>query len=587
MDYEEFESLDAENQARVFAQSSLRDKGELILRSHDPMKLARSVSGEEFYLMTREMDVDERGEVLRYASRGQLVFVSDIDCWHGDTLKPEGFVRWLQTLLEAGEEKLLEWLTDADYEVLVTGFKKCVHVVKPDHEYPMDEILGDRPYFTIDQRYYIWVQEQSQETLKRVIEICYEHRQKRYVAVLEGIIGEMDYEVEEDAYRYREIRLQERGFPDDETARKIYQPFSQEDFEKFPRKARFEEAEPRDLPHYPALWQWDRLFLDEALLVLGGRQPDLLEGIQEEMTWLSNKIIVCHGMDFTSEDKVRRGVARMRSLLSFALENLSGGCLEKASVLLAERWLEAVFRYGTGIIFGLQREARETLKMYWQGESQRFLTFLDPPYEFIWRGVLGFPPQFYDREASGDPDFLRDFRTPAEAGMSEKALRQIKAVLGFLRRDFPGDFRFWLAAAEEGDGAVTLFKILGNLYAHFASGRRLSLKPLSAGEFSVFCGKAFRPGGKHRVLDPESKARFMESRFTAPNRELLLPLWGLVFQNIQDELGRLKTGAEFRPEFLGCFCFEPLSPCAEIPKAAVKNPAKAAGRPKARRASRG
>ena len=58
MDREQFESLNSEEQARVFRESPFRDKGELLLHSHEPFALTQSLTPEEFYLMTREMDTE-------------------------------------------------------------------------------------------------------------------------------------------------------------------------------------------------------------------------------------------------------------------------------------------------------------------------------------------------------------------------------------------------------------------------------------------------------------------------------------------------------------------------------------------------
>ena len=104
IDLNEFESLEPEEQAKVFHQTSFKEKGELLLRSHDPMALARSLSQEELYLVAKEMDLEERSEVIRYASLPQLFFIADIDCWKKDRIDPRSFVNWLETLIQADEK---------------------------------------------------------------------------------------------------------------------------------------------------------------------------------------------------------------------------------------------------------------------------------------------------------------------------------------------------------------------------------------------------------------------------------------------------------------------------------------------------
>jgi len=227
---EEFEKMEPEEQARIFQESPVSEKADLILHSHEPERLAQSLSQEELYLVTRQMDIEERGEILRYANISQLFFVSDIDCWKKDRFSFPGFLKWLDTLRQSDERRLFVWLAEMDYETVVSGFKGLVHVSKPDWEYAMDEILKDRPYFTLDQQYYIYVKQEDYETVRRAFELMYEHHRGRYAAILEGIIGEMDDVLEEEAYRKRGMRLADRGFPDQESAQSIYRPITEEEF---------------------------------------------------------------------------------------------------------------------------------------------------------------------------------------------------------------------------------------------------------------------------------------------------------------------------------------------------------------------
>jgi hypothetical protein len=69
MDSQEFESLNPDEQAKIFHHSSFKERAELIRHSHDPLALTRSLTHEELYLLTREMDLEDRSEVIRYVSQ--------------------------------------------------------------------------------------------------------------------------------------------------------------------------------------------------------------------------------------------------------------------------------------------------------------------------------------------------------------------------------------------------------------------------------------------------------------------------------------------------------------------------------------
>ncbi len=64
MDRAEFESLKPEEQARVFHEMPFRDRASVLLYSTKPKALTQSLSPEELYLVTRELDPEERTEVL-------------------------------------------------------------------------------------------------------------------------------------------------------------------------------------------------------------------------------------------------------------------------------------------------------------------------------------------------------------------------------------------------------------------------------------------------------------------------------------------------------------------------------------------
>ena len=170
--------------------------------------------------------------------------------------------------------------------------------------------------------------------MKRVMELLFENHRGRYVAILEGLLAENRDLIEEEAYRLREIRLSERGFPDIETARCVYKTITPEEFESFPKKkesGRTGESGP--MPNYLALVSSQELYLDQVLVLFKAEVPGVMEGIEEELAWLSNKVIAAEGFNFSSETEVWRGVARARQYVSIGLEILSEGDLEKLEIL--------------------------------------------------------------------------------------------------------------------------------------------------------------------------------------------------------------------------------------------------------------
>ena len=550
IDREKFEQLSPEEQEAIFRESPFAEKGELLIRSHDPARLTRSLSQEELYLMTREMDIEERSEVMKNATFPQMVFVADMECWEKDRISRRGFLLWLETLLATGTQKTLQWLLAVDYETLVAGFQEVLEVAKPDWEYASDEVLADRPYFTIDDSYHLYVAEESLHLVKRVMELLFENHRGRYIALMEGLLGESGDLVEEEAYRLREVRLSERGFPDIESARRVYRRITSEEFKAFPRKNLNRERETgrSPVPNYPALWTSQALFLDQVFLLFKQETPGLMEGIEEELAWLSNKVIAAQGIDFSSEPVVRRGVSRARQFVSIGLEILSGGHLEKAGVLLKECWLETIFRTTATRLWTLRDRSTALIRNHWDGRSDFAFETLDSAYSFIFRGLFEEIPQTYDPAAADHVFHLRDFRALAELERAERAVSQIETLLAWLTS------AAWKKGIQKALEEVRVFSesggffaVLGTVFARFVLELKEDASPLSETAALRFFKSAFdEHSGRTRLL-PKVKTGFLQKNFSAADQALLLPVWALIFEDFEAAVdGAAEEEAVFR-----------------------------------------
>ncbi|MBP9865861.1 MAG: hypothetical protein KBC91_05615 [Candidatus Omnitrophica bacterium] len=534
IDREKFEGMTPEEQETLFRQCSFAEKGELLIRAHEPAKLVRAMSQEELYLITREMDIEERSEVIQSATLSQMQFIADMDCWKGDRADGKGFCLWLETLLASGTEKALSWLLTVDYETLVAGFLGVMEVMKPEWENASDELLGDRPFFTIDDMYHMYVPEESLHTLKSVMELLFENHRGRYIAILEGLIAENRDLLEEEAYRLREIRLSERGFPDVETARRVYRRMTQEEFDVFPKKGstgRAEDSGP--MPNYLALTVPKGLYLDKVLLLFKTEVPGILEGIEEELAWLSNKVIASEGFDFSSETEVWRGVTRARQFVSIGLEILSDAKIEKAAQLLREHWLETIFRMAATRIWQVRERATAVTRKYWHSRQDLMLETLDSVYGFIFRGLLEQVPQCYDEMVAENTYHLRDFKTLLEIERAERAVLQIERLHAWLEPQWeiklPGALDEVKVFSESGG----FFSILGTVFARSVLKLKETALPLTEKQAADFFKIAFTAHAAWLRLQPELKSQFLKAHFSQEDQALLLPLWALVFEGME------------------------------------------------------
>jgi len=440
-----------------------------------------------------------------------------------------------------------------NYEMIVAGMMKFMTVLKPEWEYAADELLGDKPYFTLDRQYYVMVEEAQMDTVRRALEVLFENHRGRYVAILEGILTEMEYEAEEEAFRYRECRLSERGFPDYETARSVYVPMDRSAFEVFEEKKGYAIKDGDNVvrPNYPVLWQMQPLFFDRAMANLS-EDMRALDQVYEELAWLSNKLIVCHGMDFTYEEKIKWSVERARSIVSLALETLTEGDTAEASRLLRARWIETLFRYGIYELRELRTVLERTIADHW-GAKEILKDFLEPPYEYIVMGILDDVPMAYDFEMTEHIYNLRNFRDQEDLRRAKLSLEQIESISAFVLKQVPGFARL-LSNEPDPDGQyLTMTPVLSTFFAREVLGKSVSVKPVSFQDVERFAELLFYEEGGRINIREGLKEKFLSKYFTEKEADKLRPLWGLIFQQIREELRPIWTAKKIEePRLISC-----------------------------------
>lgn len=555
LDKENFEKMSVEEQEKLFRESPLKDRAEMLLYCHEPERLASRISQEELYLITRELDVDEKVEIIRSANREQIFFMTDMECWQKDRLDNRGFVSWLEILLQAGPDKLLAWFLTADYEFIAAGFQEIIQVTKPEWEYAVDEKLGDNPYFTFDEYYFVSVLEEDKfDTVKQALQVLFEKHRGKYTALMESILSELEDELEEEAYRRREIRMTERGFPAQQSALQIYKPISREELEEYPVKsaAVTSKVSPEHIrPNYPALWSKERFFLDDVLAEVRMNTPEFMEGIEEELAWLSNKVIACTGVDFADESKITKAIERVRALTSLGFDLLSDHNVEESAVYARRYWLETVFRFGFSHVLRLRQIGEKILSKYWQGEKAHFLEFLDEPYGKVFENLLRRVPQYFDFVKRNEMEAQRDFQDRQDLEAVEMMVRQIEGIHHWIYEKFPTFFTPKKFSVEEKQ-PVTLWQVLGTAFARYSLTKTLSLTPLSENDLKKWFVQDFVTYETRRTVKLELKREFLEKFFSASERRKYLILWGLVFDKMDAELGGLLAEEKTDFRFVQC-----------------------------------
>jgi len=561
---EEFEELAFEEQCKIVAEVPFAQRGELITRSQDPERLVMACAAEELYLMVREMDSATIPEIIQYAHVSQLQFIADFECWNDDMICKKGFLRWLEYLEEAGDDKLEQWLLIADESMLIAGFQQYVTVLKPYHEETVDDVIGDHPYFTIDGLYYVMIDEENMAIIQRALEVLFERNRRVYISLLEGIMSEIHDCISEEAFQLRTVRLSEKGFPQKESAGSIYRPLTPEEWERQSRRPASSadgEKDTRILVSLPALWHAEKLFFDDVMATFAAASPAVVSALYQELVWVSNKIIIVRGMEHFGAEQMHAAFAHVRSVLNIALEELSKGDIAAARAFVVERWIEYLFRWGITRLVTPRVQAERIIRAQWPSALDELFIFLDDPFGGKLRGLMQTCPHWYDPAGTSDLYHLRDIKTLSEA-------RELDALVSFLQACFMllegRCFQEWhtvYVTGRSNDEPITLSTLIGTLCARFVLDLPLSLEPLSLTQCTQFLQVGFsgkRTGEDLRPLRKDLTSRFVQKMgahiltVSSDQLSLLKPLFDLTFTRIEEEFGLLDPRVPIQTHLVHC-----------------------------------
>ena len=560
---DDFDGLSFEEQCKIVFSAPLERRGELVVRSHSPEELTGAFSAEEMYLMVREMDSSNVPELIRSANFQQLEFMADFECWQSSEIKAEGFLRWLQYLAEAGNDRFELWLLHADLELIIAGLQKVMNVLKPFHEETIDDIVGDKPYFTLDGLYYIMIESDNLTILKRALSILFDHAKPCYYAVLEGILSESETIVEEDAYLHRMVRLGEKGFPEKEFAFSIYNYLTEDEWGKLSYKNSAQVSNIQgevNLPSYPTFWQQKKMFIDDvfALLVRDNRQ--IQSDIYQEFVWLCNKVMVCKEIDSFSKEHARSAYEHVRSVLSVGFEKLSGGDPEKAHCFLCERWLEYIFRYGFSLLVDLRTEIESYIRVKWSFSKEFLNEFFGETYGAVLNGILREVPQFYDARQCLGLDMLRDFNSIRDVEETSNKLNAIKSVLNIIDSKFLSLNQTIDLNGKQAEKSLPVFKqFFITMFANFVISGELSIEPVESYDANMFLMDVFaasRMAGEKPHIDEKIRADYLIAFFNKffdlsdDDISSLESLFDECFKLAEEELGYIDPRRAIDADFI-------------------------------------
>ena len=204
---------------------------ELIVERPDAQSVVAALDANDFFHTVQEIGADDSLPLLALASLEQMNHLFDIEWWRKDTLEPAKALTWIERLRRAGGSKLLEWLSNADFELLVSLFKQWITVDIAPEDIDLVEAVEKLPPRTLDDLYF-WESRYPQydDLVTHLLTMVFETNYGFFKELMNSVLYASTPEVEESAYHFHRARLDDHAIPDFYDALEIYRSIGPDEF---------------------------------------------------------------------------------------------------------------------------------------------------------------------------------------------------------------------------------------------------------------------------------------------------------------------------------------------------------------------
>ncbi|MBM4351248.1 MAG: hypothetical protein FJ106_15320 [Deltaproteobacteria bacterium] len=429
-----FQSLSLQNQLELVLRSRGKERLHTLFLSEHPEELVQSLPEQEIFLTVKEIGEKDCLDLISLTTPEQFQYLLDLEFWKRDQIDPEKVLHWIETLLESGDKKVAQFIRTTDPEFVALILKKFIRVTTLEGE--QTEQMDSLPLFTLDQFYFIGFKGvKTREVFEPFLKTFSRIDSEGYRRLMEALISELESELEETGYRFRNSRLNDYGFPDFEEALDIYQFIQPESLLK--REDAFKPIGPEPLRRESSIYYLtfhnEGPFFSAILSRID--DPQEQDRLKQEITSLCNKAIIAEAIDLSNLSGTERVIQKAYHYLNLGLQYLSSEEEKKGVDILLSLPNQKIFQCGVSLTLLLRKRASAILSHSWLGKEPEHLVLLDTPYFDKMEGVLRKRPAFYRDGVYDDFKDLRDLKA------MESFLDSIEALLSFfgerLKISFP------------------------------------------------------------------------------------------------------------------------------------------------------
>ncbi len=340
--------LSLDDQVALVCSSSVSLRSRVLELTPAPEEVIPLLPDAELCFTVKALGLWDASWILEHATATQLVASLDLDVWRGAVPNAENLRSWIAALAHAGGETLLRTAQCLDSELLVLMLRDRVHVMLDPKDDEWQPPEGAR---TLDGVFYLLARRSADDLadLIALLQVVFSEDYWLYFRLLQGVIWELESDLQEWALRWRDGRLQDLGFPAADDAMRIYGYLRPEERDLIPDAGRpldvVEWQLPIFLPELPAALERTHSVLRAA----ADLDDEQRHGFFYAFVATANKVAVADGMPLSESETLPDAIEAAASVLSAGLEHLAVANGLGLTDVLRRVSLERLFRVGASL----------------------------------------------------------------------------------------------------------------------------------------------------------------------------------------------------------------------------------------------
>jgi len=420
-------------------------RADALLEAPNLEAAVRALPGDELYYVLHEIGLAEGADILASATSEQLAVMLDFAIWERDQINPAEYGEWLTAIASAPFERIGRWMKGIDSELLGLILRRGAAIYDLTQGEPPEEPEGTfyptpDGFFVLDVRVTPVVDDgpDPARALIALVDAMYRTDNEFARRIIVGAIGELDAELEESAYRWRQARMADLGFADYYEALEVYRELD-------PATVRIGDGPARARTVVDARGDGASLRVPTALAERLGDTDgsafsraaqkltagDELDDLRFALVALTNRVLAADRIAPGDDEAVSAVLDRLLATLDLATERLAQGDDERGAAALRTIPLARLFRLGVSLCGKVKRLAL-TLRREGPFGAQGFnLAETDDAtvLESVSRLRPMFPRLLDDPPSAGE----RPFRHLVDLARAASAIEQAAAAQAMVR----------------------------------------------------------------------------------------------------------------------------------------------------------